>query len=244
MKKITLGNIFKGLPMLTGLLIILNLVAFAFTDLHTARYVRLISLMVFVVFYIYKTQFKKGIILYILGVFVLREVTLLFYETEVGHALYLVLGIIVYGIISFERKDVIKNLVFNLNSLLITIILVLANIYTLYELSGMIQENYIGPFEPVLFYFYGGFMILLGATAIIYNQIYNSNRSLMYVFFALCILTSDVTSLFAYYFNVEFLFYMERSAFLLSFGFFLYTALETNQELQEIEQYEMISSSK
>lgn len=244
MEKITSKSALRYLLALTLFLILINVTVFAVSDLQMARIVRLLSLLLFLGYYIYFSGFEKGIVLYILGVFVLRDVTLLFYETEIGHSVYLIFGIIAYGLICLERRNIVKDLVYNINSLVVTVLIIVANTYTLYELSRMIQENYIGPFEPVLFYIYGGLMILLGATAINYNQNYNSNRSLMYVFFAICFIVSDVTALFAYYFGIEFLFFIERSAFLLGFGFFIDTALDRSQQLEELEQYKLLSSDK
>ena len=241
MEKNTTNNRCKKLPLITALVVLVNIVAVITADLEIMRIIRLLSIAVFIVYYISRASQKSFIVLCILGSLLIREIAVLFYETEIGHKMYLLLGIVAYGTICLERVDMLKVISRDRSALLFTLAFIVLNTFALIEITDLVSLSFRGPFEPYLFYVYGVFMIIFGAAAIIYNQIFNSNRSLAYILFMICFLTSDVTSLFAYYFGYEMLFYADRVVYAIGLGLFSYTVIETNIQLEETEQYEMLS---
>ena len=241
METITPGNKCKKLPLITTFLVLVNAAAVFTADLEIMRIIRLCTIAVFIVYYISRTSHKSIIVLTILAGLLARDIAVLFYETEIGHKMYLILGIVAYGTICLERGDMLKVISRDKSALLFTFIFIVFNTFALNEITSLVNLGFQGPFEPYLFYVYGVFMIVFASTAIIYNQVFNSNRSLAYILFMICFLTSDVTSLFAYYFGYDMLFYADRVVYAIGLGLFSYTVIETNSQLEEAEQYEMLS---
>ena len=241
METITPGNKCKKLPLITTFLVLVNAAAVFTADLEIMRIIRLCTIAVFIVYYISRTSHKSIIVLIILASLLARDIAVLFYETEIGHKMYLILGIVAYGTICLERGDMLKVISRDKSALLFTLIFIVFNTFALNEITSLVNLGFQGPFEPYLFYIYGVFMIVFASTAIIYNQVFNSNRSLAYILFMICFLTSDVTSLFAYYFGYDMLFYADRVVYAIGLGLFSYTVIETNSQLEEAEQYEMLS---
>ena len=241
MEKTTLKKICKTLPFLIMLVSVINIVAVIIHDVHVMRLVRLASIAVFFGYYLMRTSQRNIIILVIFCSLLARDVASLFYEFQLGHRLYLILGFVVYGAICLERADMLKVITKDKSALIFTLLFIVLNTFALYEVAALVSTNFEGHFEPYLFYIYGVFMIIFGATAIIYNQVYNSNRSLGYILFMISFLISEVTSLFAYYFGYEMFFYVDRIAFVVGLGLFSYTVLETSNQLEEAEQYDMLS---
>ena len=241
METITPGNKCKKLPLITTFLVLVNAAAVFTADLEIMRIIRLCTIAVFRVYYISRTSHKSIIVLTILASLLARDIAVLFYETEIGHKMYLILGIVAYGTICLERGDMLKVISRDKSALLFTLIFIVFNTFALNEITSLVNLGFQGPFEPYLFYIYGVFMIVFASTAIIYNQVFNSNRSLAYILFMICFLTSDVTSLFAYYFGYDMLFYADRVVYAIGLGLFSYTVIETNSQLEEAEQYEMLS---
>ena len=241
METITPGNKCKKLPLITTFLVLVNAAAVFTADLEIMRIIRLCTIAVFIVYYISRTSHKSIIVLTILAGLLARDIAVLFYETEIGHKMYLILGIVAYGTICLERGDMLKVISRDKSALLFTLIFIVFNTFALNEITSLVNLGFQGPFEPYLFYIYGVFMIVFASTAIIYNQVFNSNRSLAYILFMICFLTSDVTSLFAYYFGYDMLFYADRVVYAIGLGLFSYTVIETNSQLEEAEQYEMLS---
>ena len=241
METITPGNKCKKLPLITTFLVLVNAAAVFTADLEIMRIIRLCTIAVFIVYYISRTSHKSIIVLTILASLLARDIAVLFYETEIGHKMYLILGIVAYGTICLERGDMLKVISRDKSALLFTLIFIVFNTFALNEITSLVNLGFQGPFEPYLFYVYGVFMIVFASTAIIYNQVFNSNRSLAYILFMICFLTSDVTSLFAYYFGYDMLFYADRVVYAIGLGLFSYTVIETNSQLEEAEQYEMLS---
>lgn len=241
MDKITLNGICKRLPVLTLFLIGINLLAVSSQHLLLIRVARWLSIAIFSVYYYHISIQKSVVVLLILSTLLIRDTSLFFFETVLGHRFYLIFGIIVYAAICVRRYDILKLIFLDKTLLLLTVVLIGLNTFALYKIAHSIQLGFRGPFEPSLFYVYGGLMILLGATAMVYNQIFNSNRSLIYVFFILCFLASDITSLFAYYFDFTFLYYVDKFSFILGLGLFSYTVLDTSNHIEETEQYAILS---
>lgn len=241
MEEITSAIKCRRLPLIIGFVILINIVAVFTSDIEIMRIIRLLTIGVYVAYYFLSVPQRSLIVLVILFSLLARDIAVLFYETNVGHTLYLILGIAAYATICLERGDILKVISRDKSALIFTLVFVVLNTFALSEIASFINVGFQGPFDPFLFYVYGVFMIVFGATAIIYNQVYNSNRSLAYILFMISFLTSDVTSLFAYYFGYEMLFYVDRVAYAVGLGLFSYTVIETSSQLEEAEQYDMLS---
>ncbi|AEE18128.1 hypothetical protein [Dokdonia sp. 4H-3-7-5] len=241
MEKITSAIKCRRLPLIIGFVILINIIAVITSDMQIMRMVRLLTIGIYISYYLFQASQKSLIVILILFGLLSRDIAVLYYETSLGHKLYLILGVVAYATICLERGDILKVISRDRSALIFTFIFIVLNTFALNEITKLVSLGFQGPFEPYLFYVYGVFMIIFGATAIIYNQVYNSNRSLAYILFMISFLTSDVTSLFAYYFGYEMLFYVDCVAYAIGLGLFSYTVIETSSQLEEAEQYDMLS---
>ena len=230
----------NSLIYLTVFLVLVNLVAIAMGNLQISRLVRLCSLAFFVTYYLLANGQKNKWITIALSVLLLKDIFFQFYEFSWGYKFYLGLGSLAYFCILKDRLPGVSNMSFNPVIIGITVLLVLANTYTLYMLMGMLSYTFNDNFEIALFYVYGALLIIIAVGAVINNNKYNSNRSLVYLFLALAFIFSDIAALFAYYFGQEELYYIDRLFFIAAGGLLLNYGLNTQDAREEFYQYEMI----
>lgn len=223
------------------LLILLNIIILLTFDLQVSRLARLISVALFFVFYISKAKLKNSWVCIALALFLGQEIFLQFYENYWGFKGYMILGSLAYIMIIIEclPKFNFKNLKIGLIS--VAILLILANTYTLNVIIDMLSLSFRDNFEIFLFYVYGAFMMVLGLIAIVYNNKYNSTRSMRYTFLAFSFIFSDIAAPFAYYFDFEFFYIFSRLFFLIAIGLFVSYGLNFEIAREEIYEYDMIN---
>ena len=228
-----------------GLLIVINLTIIALTDLETSRLTRLISIGTFFAYYLIKKELLNLWTVIAFLFFIGRDIFFQFYEEPWGYKSYLILGTLCYLTIVFERLPKISQINFKPGVVLITLILVAANTYTLYVIMNMSMVTYTfhDGVEPILLYVYGAAMMVLGVQAIAYNNKYNSNRSLLYIFFAFGFIFSDIAALFAYYFEFEIFYFFDRFFFLGAMAMLVQYGLNYESVKEEFYQYEMIDKN-
>lgn len=221
---------------------VVNLGVIAFMDLESSRLTRLVTLVLLFCYYLFK---KEKINLWTVVAFIFfisRDVFFQFYEEAWGYKTYLILGTLCYLTIVLERLPKISEINFKPGVVLVTLLLVAANTYTLYVIMNMSMVTYTfhDGLEPILLYVYGAAMMILGVQAIAYNNKYNSNRSLLYIFFAFGFIFSDIAALFAYYFEFGSFYFLDRFFFLGAMALFMNYGLNYESVKEEYYQYEMI----
>lgn len=179
----------------------------------------------------------------VLAFMVLRDISIQYYEEPLGHMAFLIFGVLAYGALILERLPKLKEIRLNKMTLLISIILISANTYTLHILINMLEYRFGSAAHIFVFFTYGSLMMIMTFTAVSYNNIYNSTRSLVFVFLAIGFLVSDVTSLFAYYFEVEICFYLERLSYLIGLSFTVHYGLSTRIQLREKEDQRIMDTA-
>ncbi|WP_290478478.1 MULTISPECIES: hypothetical protein [unclassified Leeuwenhoekiella] len=172
----------------------------------------------------------------------IRDIFFQFYEQGWGYKFYLIFGTLFYLTVVFERLPKFSELKFKPGVVLVTSLLVALNTYTLYIIMNMQMVTYTfhDNLEPILFYIYGAAMMVLGVQAILYNNKYNSNRSLLYIFFAFGFIFSDIAALFAYYFEFDLFYFFDRFFFIVATGLLVKYGLNFESVKEEYFQYEMI----
>ncbi|MFD2825379.1 hypothetical protein ACFSYG_02760 [Leeuwenhoekiella polynyae] len=221
---------------------IVNLSIVAFMDLESSRFARFITILLFLVYFLVKKKVINFWTLSVLLFFTVRDVFFQFYEEPWGYKLYLIIGILCYTTIVLERMPKISEINIKPSVIVVTLLLVAANTYTLYIIMNMsmVMHTFHDNLEPLLLYGYGAAMMVLGVQAIAYNNKYNSNRSLLYTFFAFGFIFSDIAALFAYYFNFELFYFFDRFFFLVSLAMLVNYGLNFESVKEEYYQYEMI----
>ena len=124
--------------------------------------------------------------------------------------------------------------------MVITTALIAANTYTLYSIMDMLSYEFNDALEVGLFYFFGAVMMVMAVVAIGYNNKFNSNRSLLYIYLVFAFIFADVAALLAYYFGVPEFYYLDR--LLVITGVLLLVNYGSNYKSakEEFYQYEMI----
>ncbi|PHQ29593.1 hypothetical protein [Leeuwenhoekiella nanhaiensis] len=225
-----------------ALVLIFNIGVIGLFDLETSRLTRLMSIFVFGIYYGLVNRIVNVWTVSALGLLFIRDIFFQFYEQAWGYKLYLIFGTLCYLTIVLERLPKFSKLKFKPGVVFVTGLLVALNTYTLYIIMNMQMVTYTfhDSLEPVLFYVYGASMMILGVQAILYNNKYNSNRSLLYTFFAFGFIFSDIAALFAYYFEFDMFYFFDRFFFIIATGLLVQYGLNFESVKEEYYQYEMI----
>lgn len=220
----------------------LNLGVIYFYDLEVSRFTRLITIFAFGIYYAVTKKITNIWTITAISLLFTRDLFFQFYEQGWGYKLYLILGTLCYMTIVLERLPKISEFKFNPLVILITSLLVALNTYTLFIIMNMqmITYTFHDALEPILFYIYGAAMMILGVQSILYNNKYNSNRSLLYVFFAFGFLFSDIAALFAYYFEFDVFYFFDRFFFVVATALLIKYGLNYESVKEEYYQYQMI----
>ncbi|RMB56229.1 hypothetical protein EAX61_15340 [Dokdonia sinensis] len=182
---------------------------------------------------------RNNYVLAVLFFFLLKDIFIQSYEEGVGYIMYLAFGILAYTTLVIERLPKLKEITLNKTLVFVSILLITANTYTLHVIMNMIGFVFESTTQVAMFYMYGAFMMILSVSAVAYNNQANSNRSLLFTFMVFAFILSDVTSLFAYYFGIEFCYYIDRVSYLLGFAFLINYGLNFSlirEEKQQLEQ--------
>ena len=222
--------------------VLANLSVIAYFDLETSRFLRLITIFLFLVYYSVAKDIFNIWTVSTLSLFFIRDIFFQFYEEPLGYKIYLIVGTLCYLTIVLERLPKISEIKFRPSVILVTSLLVAVNTYTLYIIMNMQMVTYTfhDTLEPILFYIYGAAMMVLGVQAISYNNKFNSNRSLLYIFFAFGFIFSDIAALFAYYFEFDVFYYFDRFFFITALALLVKYGLNYESVKEEYYQYEMI----
>jgi hypothetical protein len=223
------------------LLILLNIIILLTLDLKLSRLARLVSVAAFFVFYISTGKLKNRWVSIALAFFLGQEIFFQFYENPWGFKGYMILGSLAYTMIIVECLPKFNFRSISPRLISVAILLILANVYTLNVIIDMLSLSFRDNFEIFLFYVYSAFIMVLGFIAVVYNNKYNSTRSMRYTFIAFCFIFSDIASLFAYYFGFEFLYIFSRLFFLIGIGLFVSYGLNSEIAREEIYEYDMIN---
>ena len=222
------------------ILLLVNSGVIYFTDLTHSRQIRLFSTASFLLFYLLSNKKRNVFILATLLFFLGKDIAIQGYESYVGNIVYLLFGILVYGTIILERLQKIRNIEISSSLIFLSVLLVTANTYALYNILDKIGHSFENTFQIILFYTYGAFMMLMAIVAVAYNNLYDSKRSFIFILLVFSFVISDVSSLFAYYYEIDFCYYIDRISYILGFVFFVNYGLNLTLVREEKEQLELL----
>lgn len=229
---------------IAAVLLLVNVCVIFTTNLDHNRQIRLASTVCFLLFYLVSSKKRNPFILVTLLFFLGKDIAIQGYETYIGNIFYLLFGILAYGTLIVDRFQKIKTIKISSSLIFVSVLLVAANTYTLYIILDMVNYSFQNPFQVILFYTYGAFMMLMAITAVAYNNLYNSTRSFVFTLLVFSFVTSDVTSLLAYYYKIDFCYYIDRLTYLLGFIFLVNYGLNSDLEREEEEQLELLGESQ
>lgn len=227
----------RYLPLITLGLIILNILSwFLRREFFLFRYIPLFTVLFFLVYYIIKAPRIRFIVIAILVMLALREYSVFYYYKNFGQIAYILLGCVTYSLIIIKRLDMFTAFLKDRAAIICTLIFITLNMLILNELVSQVKEGYEGSFQSGLVFLFGVIISLLGAIAVLYNQVVNSDRSLAFLFFVFCFIFSDVASLLGYYFGISFFYYIDFVSAALGLAFFIYTVLDVDNKEEEKNQ--------
>ncbi|WGK63737.1 hypothetical protein [Croceiramulus getboli] len=227
---------YSGLKILASCLIITNLAVVYFFGLDEIRLAVLTTTLVVFLYYVTFTPVKSRWIMAFFALFLLKDIAMFFYEYVLGYKLAILFGILSYLVLLRSIWGRVKSYGNNPLNILLTVVLVALNMYTLYVLMNQISYQFSDLSQVILFYTYGAIMMALGIAAVVYNNKFNSNRSLLFMFVAFGFIFADVASLLAYYFELDPFYYFDRSFVIV--GLTVAVAFGNRQEaLDEMDQY-------
>lgn len=223
------------------LLIFVNILPILTMDLHISRLARLISVALLFVFYISRKKSKNIWVTIALSLFVGQQIFHQFYENAWGYKGYMILASLAYLAIIVECLPKFDFKQFRPWLIIVAVLLILANTYTLYIFIDALIVGLRNSSEIFLFYVKGSSVVLLLIIAVFYNNKYNSTRSLRYIFFTFCFTFSDIAVLFAYYFGFEYVYLISRLFFLIGIGLLVSYGLNSEIDREEIYEYDIVN---
>ncbi|MFI8378619.1 hypothetical protein [Leeuwenhoekiella sp. NPDC079379] len=204
------------LEIITVILLIVNLAVTHFLELDSFRLVRLFSLSILIGFYLYRRHVKSVWLIYAFLFFLIRDVAYQFFEVFWGAETYMTFATLGYFFLVLDRLPFFRGSKFSLFALVIGMLLVAANGAILFELGIIVSGHVDNNLELILFYLYGVSLITLILTAYYYNHRLNSMRSLLFLMMVFCFVASDIASCLAYYVDLQILYYLDRTMFIVS----------------------------
>ena len=153
--KFSLSNLWSKLPLLTIFLVALNVISLYYMrEVRFLRYVQIFTLVIFILYYLVHTLRVRILIVTILGMFLLREISVFYYGNSLGQIAYITLGCLAYGLICVKRLDMIQVLARDKIAIICTFLFVILNLFMLNELIRMVKDSYDGSFQASLIFHY------------------------------------------------------------------------------------------
>lgn len=196
----------KSLLIISLLLVAINIyVIFEYSILEN-RIVRLISVFVYFLLFIYFKGYKNKAILFVFMCFLISDVFKFFYEDTTYNkltSLFSVFGYLVFFFSGLRRIQLKK-----VNKLLVVffVAIIALNFFFLDQLFSFIAYKLHDGLQQIILYFYGVVLIFACVFAAHYNFTANTTKALYYMYFVFGFALSDFFKALAYYFDVNLLY--------------------------------------
>lgn len=221
-------------------MLIINLSVIYFYDVESSRIIRLVSTILFFLFFILNKGYNKSLLLIAFALFLVSDISMLRYEELIYNRLTFITTILAYSFIAIHIFPKIKLLKNNKWVFIIFSLVLIVNTLMLNELIHMVEFKLIDKIHEILFYVYGVAMIVMGLFAANYNFRYNSTQSTLCMYFVLGFILSDIFAVMAYYLNFEVFYFPDRIFYILGISVLVsYSVLELDEEVlydDEIEE--------
>ena len=165
-------------------------------------------LLFFVIFYSFIKYSKISTVIFLL--FVLCDALLIFYEDPLVKSLTYISRIFAYALLFWIIVPEIRKLKFNFWQIIISMGILLLNVFLLSVLTEMLPEVLNYPIFIPLFYVFGFTTIVLVIAAVSYHNRYSNLQSFFYAAAVFALVLSDLTFYIAHYLNFSIFFYADR----------------------------------
>ncbi|MFC7358325.1 hypothetical protein ACFQO1_11550 [Jejudonia soesokkakensis] len=204
------------------LLIIINVVVIYALDIIFSRWIRVISMLIFLTLLLFKRNFTNNFISIALFFLLLRDICIINYEVPIFRTISFFGTIGAYLVITYFILRRLKLFVFSPKIILFTIGLVALNIFNVYYLSDIVIPVLDNSLQLILFFLQSAIILFMALFAYTYFETYSGKRPLFYLYFVFAFILSDLAGLAAYFFGLEEAYYFERIFYLAGVGLLVY----------------------
>ncbi len=209
------------LPLITIILLVVNLLVYGIYGDDVSRTIRFISMVIFFLIFLKPDYYKKNALI-IFVAFVLNDFLLIFYETFINQNLVLFIRLCAYLLLAglvFPYLRKVKIHIFD--KILFTGILII-NWFLLYNIKDSIGAGQNASWlEDGLLYAYGTSLIIAMATAFSFYSRYIDKASIFFLLSIIGLLMSDLTFFVGFYLDYPEFYYLDRGFNILAIGFLL-----------------------
>ncbi len=223
----------KTLLIISIILFLINAYVTLSYTLIESRMMKLISAVIYFILFLFYKGFKNKSILLAISCFLVSDIFLIYYEKLSSNKLTSLIIIIGYIILIghvFKRVQLKK---INKYLLAFFAILILLNSYALYEVLKSLEYRFYDSLQQIIFYTHGIVIIALCAVAANYNFVYNTNKSMYFMYFSFAFAFSNLTAFLAYYYDTSIFFVLSRFLYVFAF-FFVVNYVTVAHEKDEV----------
>ena len=205
------------------LLLIFNIAGIFIWGEEFGRYLRVATMLLFLLLYIFRFYSGK-LLLVVFLLFFICDIFLVKYENVDFKALSYVTRISAYLLIIQHLYPFLRKLKLNVFTTVVSVFTMAINIYLISIMVKSVPEAMQGTFFYPLFYLFGISLLALAATGISFHNRFATKKSFYLVIACFGLIFSDICFYIAYYLNFDLFFYADRItnivgvAFLLAFS--------------------------
>jgi len=214
-------------------LIIVNILVIYFFDINVSRVFRWVSTFIFLAFFFHHDGYTDKMAFLIMLLFLIRDGCIINYENEFFRTASFFVTNAAYFLLILLNAYKTKLISYNPIIVVFALVMIGLNGFNLYYLSDVIIAGLDNTIQFYLFFLQGMLLIILGLVAFTYNDRFDGNTSLQFLYFSFCLILCDLSGLAAYFFKWQIAYYPERIFYLMSLAMFLNFAF--NNQVSERE---------
>lgn len=214
-------------------LIIGNILIIYFFDIQVSRMARWLSTLLFLLFFYHHGGLRNRLIFFVFILFLLKDGLIINYEDSFHKTLAFIISNLAYVLLSLIPIKKVKIIAKNPVLIVFAIAMIGLNAFNIYYLSDVIFESLDNQLQLGLFFLQGVLLIFLGLIAFAYNDRYDGDTPLLFLYFSFCLILCDLSGLGSYFFKWEIAYFPERIFYLLSLALLVTFTITKNEERQE-----------
>ncbi len=199
-------------------------------DIGWSRLFRLGTYFIFFLYFIVQSGWKYGRLLAIFSLFLIRDVSVLFYEVPIAKTIGFLVTIAAYSLITLMVFKKIKIFIRTSLVFLFVVVILGLNVFNVLYLSEAIQPGLDNNLQLVLFILQGAIMMIMALAGYLYHDRIRGKLPLVYLYLTLSLVFADLCGLAAYFFEFKAAFYPERLFYLISLTLLSYYAWIQNSK--------------
>ncbi|MCW9038158.1 hypothetical protein [Altibacter sp.] len=217
------------LTLLCIIFLVINMATVALLPIELSRLVRVSTTLLLLLFLSYHRGHKQLIVFLGILFFALRDSLIIDYETEFNKTFVFIITIFAYLLLVSVPLKKLRLSKSTPVIIIFVLTLIALNVFNVYYLSDVVRNELDTPYQLVLFFVQGAVLIVLGFVGFMYNERVEGKTPLIYLYFVLCFILSDLCGLAAYFFKFEPAYFPERAFYII--GLVLLVNFSLNQKI-------------